>query len=106
MTINIEKETFMKIHYSRLLGITSCLICLGLSGCMTARTLHSEISNASNRDPETQLVWPEPRIGTTQGNNYIPPSGELLIGLPKTILRDASLRTYPTDSPSDSMMVS
>ena len=40
-----------------------------LCGCDTIR---KEMA----RDPESGLIWFEPRVGITQGSTYLPPAGD------------------------------
>lgn len=61
-----------------------------LCGCDTIRT---EMA----RDPESGLVWFEPRVGTTQGSTYLPPTGNVEITLPEHSNNNASLSTYAID---------
>lgn len=61
-----------------------------LCGCDTIR---KEMA----RDPESGLVWFEPRVGTTQGSTYLPPAGDVAITLPEHSNDDASLSTYAID---------
>lgn len=67
-----------------LLPAVSALI---LCGCDTIRT---ELA----RDPESGLVWHDPRYGTTSGSTYTSPAGDVEITLPEHTRDDASLYTY------------
>ncbi|MBO5201312.1 MAG: hypothetical protein J6C30_01120 [Lentisphaeria bacterium] len=57
-----------------------------LCGCDTIR---KEMA----RDPESGLIWFEPRVGITQGSTYLPPAGDVMITLPESSSSDASLST-------------
>ncbi len=70
-----------------LLGAVLAFLC----GCDTIR---KEMA----RDPESGLVWFDPRVGTTKGSTYTPPAGDVTIALPEHTDSDASLRTYSIGS--------
>lgn len=69
-----------------LIAATALVLC----GCDTIR---KEMA----RDPESGLIWFEPRVGTTQGSVYMPPAGDVMITLPEHTDSDASLSTYAID---------
>ena len=61
-----------------------------LCGCDTIR-------NEMARDPETGLIWHDPRVGTTKGSTYIPPAGDVTITLPEHSSNSSTLTTYAMD---------
>ncbi|MBO5959921.1 MAG: hypothetical protein J6Q65_07335 [Lentisphaeria bacterium] len=67
--------------------ILSVVTLFVLCGCDTIR---KEMA----RDPESGLIWFEPRVGTTHGSTYIPPAGDVTITLPEHSNNDASFSTY------------
>lgn len=66
--------------------ILSAVSLFVLCGCDTIR---KEMA----RDPESGLIWFEPRVGATQGSTYTPPAGDVTITLPEHSNSDASFST-------------